>query len=203
MSKSSGCRISCPRNISVLPDYDSCRAPLFSPQTREADIDTIASAARAVARARRLNWHATADLVQQTLVRVLIIQGTFDVDRAKKRGALLWAWSAQVAGREFGHDFRRKRPRCYSDLSRHANQIAACDVTGDYAGQDSAHRAELIEAVYTRSQKLPPALKEAFDLLVSETYDLRVSRDDLDSTIRSRKCRMLKALRHMLIDDVA
>jgi hypothetical protein len=66
---------------------------------------------------------------------------------------------------------------------------------------DGVRTSEWVEEIAKFARKLPPAMKRAFDRLVCELNDMPVSDDELESTIRSRKSRMLEILRRLLTDE--
>lgn len=185
-----------------LAGYNASRVPLFSTETCSEDIDVVVKAARAIARKRRLCWSATEDLQQQTLLRVLEVQNAFDAGRAENRSARLFAWSRMIAQRLHSRTLRKKRPKICSFWSQHINLIEAGDERKAvrFLG---IHTSEWAEEIAKWARKLTPAMREAFDRLVSELNDKPGADDKLGSTMRSRKCRMLDILLRLLSDEAA
>jgi hypothetical protein len=200
MSKSPRRRKSDSDKHANLAGYNASRAPLFSSETLSEDVDVVVNAARAVARNRRLCWSATADLQQQTLFRVVEVCEAFDADLAENRSSLLFAWSRMIAQREHNRELRKKRPKSCSDWSRHLDLFEAVD-DREVMRFDGIHASEWVEEIAKVARKLPPAMKRAFDRLVCELNDMPVSDGELESTIRSRKSRMLEILRRLLSDE--
>jgi hypothetical protein len=199
MSKSPRRRKSDSDKHANLAGYNASRAPLFSSETLSEDVDVVVNAARGVARNRRLCWSATADLQQQTLLRVVEVCEAFDADRAENRSSLLFAWARRIAQREHNRELREKRPKSCSDWSRHIDLIEAGDHR-EAMRYDGINASEWIEEIAKFAQKLTPTMKKAFDRLVCESNDMPCSDNGLESTMRSRKSRMLEILRRLLFD---
>jgi RNA polymerase sigma-70 factor (ECF subfamily) len=125
------------------------------------------------------------DLAQDTLLRVYQARSTW------LRGAKVLPWVYMIARRLFLDHLRRRR-----------SEQASCDLVAFSQAASSAARAEeqlaarrMAEVVAETLERLPPAQREAFQLVKAEGVSLAIASAKLGSTNLSVRLRVHRACR--------